>query len=681
MKKIRTSITVAIILSVIVATLPIGAVTLMISSKVISAESNDKIEAIAKEYRNNMDISFEKYESIVNGIAQYVDSSYDGSRILEKEYDREYVNGLSKYLSEVSSEYKEEVLSVYAYVNPKDIKELIGAKYIEGEYVDNNTEENYMLYFCNEAEWQWYRKTERNKCPTWIKPYYDSVSGKVCMTYAYPLFQDDKLVAMIGIDVSFDKFSDLVEQLKVYDSGYASLVDADQMFIVDKSHDVNENLESAGYVELAESIKNADSGIIKMEKEYISFANLETGFTVIVHAPVSEVMESSNTVILITLAITIIVCVLAGVLAIIISRKIAKPIVDVVDDLQKMEERDFTGRKHVRHVKNKNETGKLARAVEAVQISMQDTVGMVAESGEKIVGSISNLDGVINDLVDRVSCISAVSEELAASMEETAATAETISNTTDKIADNVEAMNRKSMDGKVHMQGISERALIIRNEAEESARIADDVTTKTEIKLRAAIEESRRVSMISELTDAIMGIADETSLLSLNASIEAARAGESGKGFAVVADQIRRLAESSEDLAKQIQKITNDVTGTVDRLCESSTEVLEFISVNVKDTNQKLMETSEQYENDANDIRVILEDFSYIAGEISKEITDILKAFEELKNATAEGAAGTTAVAEDAEALALNTNSVQEEEIALRSISDKMNELIHRFTV
>ncbi len=681
MKKIRTSIIVSIILSVIVATVPIGVVTLMISSKVISGESNDKIQAIAKEYRNNMDVSFEKYESVVQGVAQYVDSSYDGSRILEKDYDREYVDGLSKYLSEISTDYSDEILSIYAYVNPKDIKELIGAKYVGGEYVDNNTEENYMLYFCNEAEWMWYRTTESNKCPTWIKPYYDSVSGQVCMTYAYPVYQDEKLVAMIGVDISFEKFSELVKQLKVYDTGYATLIDADQMFIVDEYHDVNENLESAGYNKLSESVKNNDSGIMKSGNEYLSFANLVTGFTVIVHAPVSEVLSSSYMVIIITAVITLVVCILAAVTALLISRKIARPIVDVVDDLQKMEEGNFTGRKHDLHVKNKNETGKLARAVEAVQASMQETVGMVADSGGNIVGTVSHLDGVINDLVDRVAGISAVSEELAASMEETAATAETISNTTDKIASHVKKMNLKSVDGKAQMDEISKRAVHIRNQAEESAKVTADVTSKTETKLRTAIEESKRVATISELTDAIMGIADETSLLSLNASIEAARAGESGKGFAVVAEQIRKLAESSEEMAKQIQKIAVDVTGTVDNLCESSTEVLEFISVNVKDTNQKLMDTSEQYSNDANDIRILLEDFSYIADEISKEITEILNAFEELKNATAEGATGTTAVAEDAEAVALNTNTVQQEAVALREVSDKLDELIHRFTV
>lgn len=686
MKKIGTSIIISIIISVIIATGLVGSVSLLVSSKAITKESNDKLQSMAKQYRNDMDTSFEKYQTIVGGVAQYISSSYDGKRILDTEYDIEYMKGISEYLKIINQEYGEDILSIYAYVHPDKIKQIIGAKYCNGEFVDNTTEDDYLEYFSDQATWQWYAATKANKAPTWIKPYYDSVTSENCMTYGYPIYQDDELVAMVGIDIKFDKFSDMVNSISAYKTGHASLVDSDQHYIVDETYSVNENIVSAGYTKLSEAVEKNDSGIEQVTdtngiKSYVSYAKLNNGFDVLILVPVSEVNESSTQVLMYGGIIALIVCILSAVLAIIIGNKISKPITQVSLDLQLMENGDFTGTKYKPYIKNKNETGKLARALDSVQKSMKETVGMVSNSGEDIAGAVVQLEDVINSLVDRVAGISAISEQLAASMEETAATAESLSTTSDNIAIHIENMNKKNQEGKVTIKGISDRANILKDDAEQATRVVDEITRSTENKLKSAIEESKRVEQIDQLTAAILDIADETALLSLNASIEAAKAGESGKGFAVVADEIRKLAETSEATAIQIQKITKDVTDSVENLCNSSSEVLEFISNNVKDTNKKLVETSEQYNNDAGDMQRLLNEFSEIATGISEEMSMIIHAFEELKNATAEGAKGTTTVAEDAEAVAENTGKVQNEASRLKVTSEKLSSVIERFNV
>lgn len=686
MKKISTSIIISIIISVIVATGLVGSVSLLISSNAITKESNDKLKSMAEQYRNDMDTSFEKYQTIVGGVAQYISSSFDGKKILDTEYDAEYMKGVSEYLKIINSEYSEDILSIYAYIHPDDIKCLIGAKYCEGEFVDNTSEDDWLEYFSDQAKWQWYNQTEENKAPTWIKPYYDAVTSQNCMTYGYPVYQDDKLVAMVGMDIKFDKFADMVDSVSVYKTGHASLVDSEQNYIVDESHGVNENITSAGYTKLSEAVSKNDSGIEKLTdkkgiESYISYARLSNGFDVLISAPISEVNESSSHVLIYGGVIAVVVCILSAILAVIIGNKISKPITQVALDLQLMEDGDFTGIKYKPYVKNRNETGKLARALDSVQKSMKDTVGMVSDSGEDIVGAVVQLEEVISSLVDKVAGISAISEELAASMEETAATAESLSTTSDNIAIHIDNMNKKNQEGKVTIRGISDRANILKNDAEYATKVADDITKSTEIKLRSAIEESKRVAQIDQLTAAILDIADETALLSLNASIEAAKAGESGKGFAVVADEIRKLAETSEATAIQIQKITKDVTGSVENLCNSSSEVLEFISNNVRETNRKLVETSEQYNNDAVDMQKLLNEFSDIAAGISQEMSMVINAFEELKNATAEGAKGTTAVAEDAESVAENTGIVQNEASRLKTTSERLTSAIERFNV
>lgn len=686
MKKIRTSIVISIVLSVVVATCLVGIVSLTVCSKAVTSESNDKLQAMAKQYRNDMDASYEKYQCIAGSVAQYISSSFDSKRIMDTAYDKEYMKGVSEYLKNIDTEYKDDIQGICAYVKPDDIKQLIGAKYSKGEFVDNMTEDDYLEFFSDQASWSWYKTTEDNKKPTWIKPYYDARSKTKCMTYAYPVYADDELVAMVGLDINFDDFEKLVHGIEVYKSGHASLIDNDQHYIVDDTHDINEDLKSAGYTDLADATAKNDSGIKTLtgksgKEEYIAYAKLNNGFVLLISVPTSEVNESSHQVAVYTIIVTIFVCLLAIILAMLVGKRISKPITKVALDLQLMQNGDFTGLSYVPYIKNKNETGKLARALDAVQKSMKKTVGLVSNSGEDIVGAVGELEEVINNFVDKVAGISAVSEQLAASMEETAATAENLSSTSDNMAAHIESMNKKNDEGQATVQGISNRATALKNEAEQATRIADQITSSTEEKLQDAIEKSRKVDQIQQLTNAILSIADQTALLSLNASIEAARAGESGKGFAVVADEIRKLAETSEETAMQIQKIANDVTEAVENLCNSSNEVLEFIGNNVKLTNKKLVDTSEQYNSDANDMKKLLDEFSTIAAGISEEVSTITRAFEDLKNATAEGAQGTTAVAEDAEIVAQNTTKVRDEAIRLKEVSDNLKSTMEIFKV
>ena len=89
--------------------------------------------------------------------------------------------------------------------------------------------------------------------------------------------------------------------------------------------------------------------------------------------------------------------------------------------------------------------------------------------------------------------------------------------------------------------------------ADENKRTTDEMVGNIVGTLKKAIEDSKSVERVNELTGEILNISSQTNLLALNASIEAARAGEAGKGFAVVADEIRQLADSSRDTANNIQ--------------------------------------------------------------------------------------------------------------------------------
>ena len=274
----------------------------------------------------------------------------------------------------------------------------------------------------------------------------------------------------------------------------------------------------------------------------------------------------------------LIICVFAILTANILGRRISKPIRKVAEDLSLMQKGDFTGIKYKPYLKNKNETGVLAKALDSVQMNMKSTVGLVGNSSKDISGAVGQLENVIGNLVDQVSNISAISEELAASMEETAATAENLSTSSNNMVVHIDKMNDKNREGMLAVQGISERANILKVEAAKSYEETEILSKQSEGRLKAAIEESKQVEQIDQLTNAILNIADQTTLLSLNASIEAARAGEAGRGFSVVADQIRQLAEQSSTAAVETREL---IEGAI-REVEQGNEAAERASASIK---------------------------------------------------------------------------------------------------
>ena len=124
----------------------------------------------------------------------------------------------------------------------------------------------------------------------------------------------------------------------------------------------------------------------------------------------------------------------------------------------------------------------------------------------------------------------------------------------------------------------------------------EDVKDKSD----KAIEESKAVEKINELTGTIMSISSQTSLLALNASIEAARAGEAGKGFAVVATEIGNLANQTSQAVADINNIVQEVNVAVTNMSECLTETTVFLEETVLQEYNEFKDVSVQYHQDAN---------------------------------------------------------------------------------
>ena len=148
--------------------------------------------------------------------------------------------------------------------------------------------------------------------------------------------------------------------------------------------------------------------------------------------------------------------------------------------------------------------------------------------------------------------------------------------------------------------------------------------------LKRAIEDSKSVDRVNDLTGEILNISSQTNLLALNASIEAARAGEAGKGFAVVAEEIRQLADSSREAANNIQTINNMVTNAVKELIKDSSELVKYINESILPDYDNFVDSGKQYNLDATHVNEVVDHFDEQAVELNRLIVYITEAINAL---------------------------------------------------
>ncbi|KQC85368.1 MULTISPECIES: methyl-accepting chemotaxis protein [Clostridia] len=354
--------------------------------------------------------------------------------------------------------------------------------------------------------------------------------------------------------------------------------------------------------------------------------------------PVREVDKTINLVsglLFLILGIVLILTILVSVLA---SKEIASAIEDSVLVVQNMASGNLNVSINRKNLGRKDEVGKLSAGTKSLRESLGNMIGAISDNTLSLdVASqdMSNIAGQASDAMD------SISENLKSVLESAKNQAEVTASVDDNV-NNINMMLKQTGDEADGLSDAADDMLGTGREVDNSLKNLynsnEEVLDAIERIRKQTSETDISVDKIKEAVNLIASIAEETNLLSLNASIEAARAGESGKGFAVVAVEISKLAEQSNAASADIEKMIMDLGKNSERTVETMEMVQDAIN---------------RQSDDMNNTRKIFEKVKDRINLVAKGVANIREATERLEGET-------TYIAEDINGLNAAANKNME---------------------
>ena len=354
--------------------------------------------------------------------------------------------------------------------------------------------------------------------------------------------------------------------------------------------------------------------------------------------PVREVDKTINLVsglLFLILGIVLILTILVSVLA---SKEIASAIEDSVLVVQNMASGNLNVSINRKNLGRKDEVGKLSAGTKSLRESLGNMIGAISDNTLSLdVASqdMSNIAGQASDAMD------SISENLKSVLESAKNQAEVTASVDDNV-NNINMMLKQTGDEADGLSDAADDMLGTGREVDNSLKNLynsnEEVLDAIERRRKQTSETDISVDKIKEAVNLIASIAEETNLLSLNASIEAARAGESGKGFAVVAVEISKLAEQSNAASADIEKMIMDLGKNSERTVETMEMVQDAIN---------------RQSDDMNNTRKIFEKVKDRINLVAKGVANIREATERLEGET-------TYIAEDINGLNAAANKNME---------------------
>lgn len=283
-------------------------------------------------------------------------------------------------------------------------------------------------------------------------------------------------------------------------------------------------------------------------------------------------------------------------------------------------EGDITRRIRVR---SRDEIGRLSMAINDLVSQMQEIIEALQNGCRRMQETQTGISTCVEKVNESAANTTQNLTRLSGGMEKVSGAVQEVKEDTLLLGQTVEGMKQVAEEGSSYAAGIKGKAGEMKEVALASKKEATSMLSEINTAVNSSIESSQQIHKITKLTGDILGIADTTNLLALNASIEAARAGEAGKGFAVVAEEIRNLADSSRESANHIKEISDRVVESVQELSENATRLLTFVNTKVLADYDTLENTGKNYHEAADHVDEMMADVREQIGRIQESLQHV----------------------------------------------------------
>lgn len=329
-------------------------------------------------------------------------------------------------------------------------------------------------------------------------------------------------------------------------------------------------------------------------------------------------------------------------------------------------------------LKKKDEIGELSRVTITLRDTMRSTIKEITDNAKalleasQLLGTAAdNTNGTMKDVRTAVSQVVDNSQLQAENSQSTSEQMKIMGDNITETSNEAELLSGNAASMQLSSEKASKTLLSLRQINEDVKKIIGEVQEQTD-------RTNESVKKIQAATTFINSIAEDTGLLSLNASIEAARAGDSGRGFAVVAEQIKNLSEQSNESSKEIEATAEVLRADSEKAVQAMQQMQEIIasqSESMQETQQVVAEVIEEIASSMKSIAQIKES----SGRLEGARNEVLQAVEHLSEISAENLDSTKSTYEQTEIVADTFKQVYNSADELKTIADKLVKSIEYF--
>jgi methyl-accepting chemotaxis protein len=417
----------------------------------------------------------------------------------------------------------------------------------------------------------WYKKALLSNNVEYSDVYQDANTKQLLVSVAHKVEKDGKTIGVVGVDLDLADLKQIAAKAKVASTGYAFILDSKGFYLYHPTLSVSDNIltiSNGVYKESGEAFLSGKS----TAQELMFGAALKlldakpissrSGWVLVMAVPQDELFEGLTSHGRQSLLLGVIFSLIIGGLIFVISSRISRPLRNLVGVVETV----ANGNLSIQKIENTSgdEAGKLGAALNQMVVNLRNLIKQVAESAEQVAASSEELTAsaeqsaqAANQVAGSITAVAQGAEDQMTAVNDTSAVVEQMSAGIQQVTADVNKVAGQSVqaaDKASQGNNLVDKAVKQMNQIEQTVTTSAGVVAKL----------GERSKEIGQIVDTISGIAGQTNLLALNAAIEAARAGEQGRGFAVVAEEVRKLAEQSQEAAKQIASLINEIQNDTD---------------------------------------------------------------------------------------------------------------------